>query len=147
MADDAKTPSELADEASRAARDALHAASGIAGEARSIAGDTMQTLRASAGDARATAGEAVDTARGVAADAKAVAADAVDTGKAYAHQGAKEAGKKIAGLKSRAADWQASCVKQIAAEPVKSVLVAAAGGALLAGLLLAFDRSERRYWD
>jgi ElaB/YqjD/DUF883 family membrane-anchored ribosome-binding protein len=87
--------------------------------------------------------EALDTARGIAADAKDVASDAAATGKAYARGALDEAGKKIAGLRERAAGWEASCVKQIEAEPVKAVLIAAAGGALLAGLLLAFDRSRR----
>lgn len=122
MADDAKTPSQLADQARQAAQDASSAAGGLAGEA-------------------------LDTARGVAADAKDVAADAVDTGRAYARNAVNESGKKIASFKEQAAQWQASCSKQIAADPVKAVLIAAAGGALLAGLLLAFDRSGGRYCD
>ena len=85
--------------------------------------------------------------RGVAADAKDVAADAIGTGRIYAQSAVNEAGKKIVSVRERAAEWQASCAKQIAAEPVKSVLVAAAGGALLAGLLLAFGRSKPRYYD
>lgn len=144
MADDAKTSSQLADEARQTGRDASTAASGIAGEAKAIASDTFQALRSSAKDARATAGEALDTVRGVAADAEDVAADAMDTGKAYAQNAVNQAGKKIANFREQAAEWQESCVKQIAAEPVKSVLVAAAAGALLAGLLLAFDRAGRR---
>jgi ElaB/YqjD/DUF883 family membrane-anchored ribosome-binding protein len=119
MADDAKSPSQIADEARQAGRDAAEAASGIAGEA-------------------------LDTARGVAADAKDVASDAATTAKAYARNAVDESGKKITSLREQAAQWQASCSKQIAAEPVKSVLLAAAGGALLAGLLLAFDRPARR---
>ena len=147
MTDDAKTPSQLADEARQTGRDASKAASGIADEAKSIANDTVQALRSSAADAKATAGEAIDTVRGVAADAKDVAADAVGTGKAYARNAVNETGKKITSFREQAAHWQESCAKQIAAEPVKSVLIAAAGGALLAGLLLAFDRSGRRYYD
>jgi ElaB/YqjD/DUF883 family membrane-anchored ribosome-binding protein len=147
MADDPKTPSQLADEARRAGRDASAAAGGLAGEAKTIARDTAQSLRSSAADAKATAGEALDTARGIAADAKDVASDAADTGRAYARSAVNEAGKKIAGFRERAAGWQASCAKHIEAEPVKAVLIAAAGGALLAGLLLAFDRSGRRYDD
>ncbi|MDQ0569965.1 ElaB/YqjD/DUF883 family membrane-anchored ribosome-binding protein [Variovorax paradoxus] len=147
MADDAKTPSELADEARQTGRDASTAASGLADEAKAIARDTAEALRSSAKDAKATAGEALDTLRGVAADTKDVAADAVDTGKAYARHAVNEAGQKITSFREQAAAWQESCVKQIAAEPVKSVLVAAAAGALLAGLLLAFDRSGRRYCD
>ena len=147
MTEDAKTPSQLADEARQIGRDASEAASGIADEAKSIASDAAQALRASAADAKATAGEALDTVRGVAADAKDALADTIGTGRTYAQNAVNEAGKKIVGFKERAALWQASCSKQIAREPVKSVLVAAAGGALLAGLLLAFDRSERRYYD
>lgn len=147
MAEDAKTPSQLADEARQTGQDLSKAAGGFAGEAKAIAGDTVQTLRSSVADAKATAGEAIDTARGVAADAKDVAADAVDTGKAYARNAVNESGRKIASFKDQAAQWQESCVKQIAADPVKSVLIAAAGGALIAGLLLAFDRSQRRYFD
>jgi ElaB/YqjD/DUF883 family membrane-anchored ribosome-binding protein len=144
MADDAKTPSQLADEAKQTGQDAARAASGVAGEAKAIAGDAAQALRSGLGDAKATAGEALDTARGVAADAKDVAADAVNTGRAYARNAVNESGKKIAGFKEQAAQWQEACSKQIAADPVKSVLIAAAGGALLAGLLLAFDRSGSR---
>lgn len=147
MADDAKTPSQLAEEAKQTGQDAAKAASGLAGEAKAVASDTVHALRSSVDDAKATAGEALDTARGVAADAKDVAADAVNTGRAYARNAVNESGKKIASFKEQATQWQASCVKQIAAEPVKSVLIAAAGGALVAGLLLAFDRSPRRYWD
>jgi ElaB/YqjD/DUF883 family membrane-anchored ribosome-binding protein len=143
MADDAKTPSQLADEARRAGRDASAAASGLAGEAKTIAGDTARALRSGAADAKATAGEALDTARGIAADAKDVASDAAETGRAYARNAVDEAGKKFTGFKERAVEWQGSCVKRIEAEPVKAVLIAAAGGALLAGLLLAFDRSGR----
>lgn len=147
MADDAKTPSQLADEARQAGRDASTAASGLADEAKTIAGDTVQALRSSASDAKATAGEALDTVRGIAADAKDVAADAVGTGRVYAQDAVNEVGRRIVNLRERAAEWQESCAKQIAAEPVKAVLIAAAGGALLAGLLLAFDRSGRRYDD
>lgn len=71
-------------------------------------------------------------------------ADAVAADKAYAQNAVNETGKKLVSLEERAAQWHASCSKRIAADPVKSVLLAAAGGALLAGLLLAFDRSDRR---
>ena len=147
MADDAKTPSQLADEARQTARDASTAVSGIADEGKAIAQDAAHALRSSAQNAKATAGEALDTVRGVAADARDVAADAADAGKAYARSAVDEVGKKAARFKDRSAGWQEACVKQIAAEPVKSMLVAAAGGALFAGLLLAFDRSGRRYCD
>ena len=144
MADDAKTPSQLADEARQIGRDASNAASGITDEAKTIASETVQALRSSAADARATAGEALDTVRGVAADAKDVAADAIGTGRTYAQSAVNHVGKKIVSVRERAAEWESSCARQIAAEPVKSVLVAAAGGALLAGVLLAFGRSRPR---
>lgn len=97
-------------------------------------------------DEAKTPSQLADAARGIASDAQDVAADAVDTGKAYAENAVNQAGKKIVSFEERAAQWHASCTKRISADPVKSVLLAAAGGALLAGLLLAFDRSDRPDW-
>lgn len=87
-----------------------------------------------ADQATQTGSDAIDTAGDIAHDAKATASEAVD-----------KTGKKITALRDRAVQWQASCAKQIADDPIKSVLLAAAGGALLAGVLLAFDRPSRRY--
>jgi len=79
------------------------------------------------------------------AGADEAAADDANADKAYARNAVNQTGRKIMSFEDRAAEWHAACSKRIAADPVKSVLLAAAGGALLAGLLLAFDRSGRRW--
>jgi ElaB/YqjD/DUF883 family membrane-anchored ribosome-binding protein len=140
MADDTQTVSQLADEAHQVGRDASTAASDLAGEVKTIAANATEAWRTTAADATATAGEALDTVRGV-------AADAAGTGRAYAQEAVHEARRTMTSLRERAGEWQASCVKHIAAEPVKAVLMAAAGGALLAGLLLVFDRPALRHDD
>lgn len=81
----------------------------------------------------------------LAAGAGEEAGDDAGADKAYARNAVNETGRKIMRFEDRAAEWHAACSKRIAADPVKSVLLAAAGGALLAGLLLAFDRSGRRW--
>lgn len=126
MTDEFKTPSQVADEATSAGRDAAEAFRGVAGEA-------------------------LDTAKGVAADARDIASDSVDAAKAFARNAVNETGQKLTSLEARAEQWHAACAQRIAADPVKSLLLAAAGGALLAGVLLAFDRSARdtdpwRHW-
>ncbi len=55
------------------------------------------------------------------------------------------AGKKITDLKHKAADLQSASVRYVGDEPVKSVLIAAAGGALLTALFVKFIGGGRRY--
>lgn len=116
--EDVKTPSEVAEEARQAGRDAMNAAQGHAAEA-------------------------LDTAMGVAADAKDVARDATATGKAYARSAMDAAGEKLGVLQDKMAAAQESCTRYIGQEPVKATMMAVAGGALLTGLLMAALRGRR----
>lgn len=113
-----KTPSELADEARQAGRDAMSAVQG-------------------------QAAEALDTAEGVAADAKDVAQDATAAGKAYARGAVEAASEKLGVLQDKVAAAQESCTRYIAQQPVKATMMAVAGGALLTGLLMAAVRGRR----
>lgn len=113
-----KTPSEVADEARQAGRDAMSAVQGHAEEAR-------------------------DTAQGMAADAKDVARDAAATGKAYARSAIDAANEKLGVLQDKVATAQETCTRYIAQEPVKATMMAVAGGALLTGLLMAAVRGRR----
>jgi len=145
MADDFKTPSQLAEDTKHVGRDAAQAANGIANEAKSIGADAAQSLRPAIEDAKATGREAVDTANGVARDAKEIASDAAETTRNYASGAVNAAGKKITDLKHKAADLQDASVRYVGDEPVKSVLIAAAGGALLTALFIKFIGGGRRY--
>jgi len=145
MADDSKTPSQLAGETKHVGRDAVQAANGIAGEVKAIGADAARSLRPSIEDAKATGREAVDTAKGLVEDVKDVASDAADTTRGYASGAVNAAGKKITDLKHKAADLQSASVQYVGDEPVKSVLIAAAGGALLTALFIKFIGGGRRY--
>ena len=113
-----KTPSEVAAEARQASHDAVEAVQGHAAEA-------------------------LDTAKGVAADAQDIARDAAATGKVYARGALDAAGQKLGLLQDKVAAAQDSCTRYIAQEPVKSTMMAVAGGALLTGLLMAALRGRR----
>ena len=97
------------------------------------------------GDAVAAGVELLDTAKGLAADAKDIASDAAETTRTYASGAVNAAGKKITDLKHKAADLQDASVRYVGDEPVKSVLIAAAGGALLTALFIKFIGGGRRY--
>ncbi|RZL48823.1 MAG: hypothetical protein EOP71_03655 [Variovorax sp.] len=81
----------------------------------------------------------------MAADAKDIASDAADSTRTYAANAVNAAGKKITDLKHKAADLQSASVQYVGDEPVKSVLIAAAGGALLTALFIKFLGGGRRY--
>lgn len=144
MAEDAKTPSQLAEEAKQTGRDAAQAAEGIAQEAKAIGASTAQSLRANAEDAKATGREALDTAKGLANDARDIAGDAAATGRRYAKDAVGAASAKLRGLSNQASELQVACTRYVAAEPVKSILYAAAGGAAVTALLISFMRGSGR---
>lgn len=85
----------------------------------------------------------LDTTRGMAEDATDSAQEATATGKAYARSAVDAAGKKLGLWQDRVAAAQDSCTHYIAQAPVKSTLMAVAGGALLTGLLMAGLRRRR----
>lgn len=108
-----------------------------------IAAEARQTGRDAAQAIEGQAAEALDTARGVAADAKDIAHDASTTGKVYARSAVDAAGRKLGLWQDKVAAAQESCTRYIAQEPVKSTMIAVAGGALLTGLLMAAVRGRR----
>lgn len=144
MANEAvKSPSEIAEETRRTAHEANEALHGHAAEAQQIGQAAAGSMRSSLEDASQTGAEALDTARGVAADLRERAQDAARTGKAYAQNAVNAAGRRLTTWQDQVADAQASCTRYIAQEPVKATLIAAAGGALLTGLLMATLRGHR----
>jgi len=117
--DDLKTPEELA-------QDAAQAAQGYASGAATIDSNAFQSIRSNVEDAKATGQEALDAAKGFAKDA------------------VNAAGKKIEDLTGQINHLKARSTQHIADDPVRSIVYAAIGGALLTALLLALMR-ERRY--
>ena len=144
MAEDAKTPSQIADEARQTGRDAAQAAAGLTQEAKAIGAGAAQALRSSADDARTTGREAADTAKGLANDARDIAGDAAATGRRYAKDAVQAASAKLRGLSNQASELQVACTRYVAEEPVKSILYAAAGGAFVTALLISFMRGGSR---
>ncbi|RZL90032.1 MAG: hypothetical protein EOP82_17100 [Variovorax sp.] len=142
--DDTKTPAQLAEEAEQIGRDALMAAKGYAQESGQIGKDAAQSIRTSLEDAKETGKQAADTLAGLSGDAKDMAKDAVDTGRAYAQNAVNATGRKIRDFNGRMRDARESCLRTIAEQPVRSTLIAAAGGAALMALLLGLMRGERR---
>ena len=143
--DPTKTPSQLADEARQTGQEAANTAQGYARAASQIGQDGLSSIRSSADDAMQLGRDALDAAQAYAGDAKDLAGDAADTGRAYAKSAVDAAGKKIGQLKDRMDDARQTSAKYVADEPVRSVLIAAAGGALLTALFLAVMRGSRRY--
>jgi hypothetical protein len=141
--DPVKTPSQLAQEAQRTAREALEAAQGYAEESRRIGQDTLRSIRGSAEDAQATGREAIDTVKGLSNDARDMAKDAAAIGKTYARNAVNATGGKIRNFRDQCDDAKASCARYIEAEPVRATLYAAAAGAVLMGLVLATRRGRR----
>jgi ElaB/YqjD/DUF883 family membrane-anchored ribosome-binding protein len=149
--DDVKTPSQIAEEARQAGRDAVQAVQGHVHEANQIGRDAVQAIRPNVEDARQTAREAVDTAKGVASDAQDIASDAARTGRAYARDAANKAvdkaSSKFNDFRQQVGQARDNCAQYIADEPVKAALISAAGGAALTVLLLSMLRAGRSYYD
>ncbi|VWX60555.1 conserved hypothetical protein [Burkholderiales bacterium 8X] len=144
-----KSPSQLGEDAKQTGRDAMDSARGYAQEAKETARDATQSIRSSADDAAQLGREALGTAKSYAEDAKKTARQAVDTGKAYAKDAVNAAGRKLGDLRGQVDVAKERGTRYINEEPVRAVMIAAAGGALLTALILAAlrsDRSDRRYY-
>lgn len=138
--DPIKTPSEIADEARQTASDAFVAAQGYARESGRIGREGMQSIRATVEDAMITGSEAVDTVAGLSNDTADIVKDAAATGRAYARNAVSATGRRLRDWKGQVDHAKESCTQYIADEPVRSTLVAAAGGAVLMTLLLSFTK-------
>lgn len=141
--DPIKTPSEIADEARQTASDAFVAAQGYARESGRIGREGLQSIRATVEDARDTGSEAMDTVAGLANDTAEIVKDAANSSRAYARNAVDATGRKLHDWKSQVSHARESCTQYIADEPVRASLIAAAGGAVLMTLMLAF---VRRRW-
>jgi hypothetical protein len=138
-----RTPAELAEEARQARDDAIAAAQGYAAESMAIGRSAAQSVRSNFQDATATGAQALDTAERMASDSMAIASEAVDTGRAYAQDAVDAAGKKIGTVRMDLQGLKEKSFQYIADEPVRSVLYAAVGSALLTALVLAIGRGRR----
>lgn len=118
--DNVKTPPELVDETQRTAREALQAAQGYAQESARMGRDAVQSIRSTVEGAKETGSEALDT-----------------TGKAYAQHAVNATGRKLRDWKGQVVHVKESCAQYVADQPVRSSLIAAAGGAVLMALLLS----------
>ncbi|MDM0042003.1 hypothetical protein QTH89_01000 [Variovorax sp. J22G21] len=112
---DVKTPSQLADEASATANEAIDSARNFAQASKGIAADAVSSLRGSAQDARQVGQDVVDAA-----------------------------GRKIDDIKAQVDSARRQGEQYVADQPVRAALMAAAGGAVLTALLISWMRGGRR---
>jgi len=142
--DHAKTPSELADEARELGRDAAESVQGYAAAAKQTADLAAQSIRPQIDEAARLGRDAIADARSYARDAGQTARAAVDTGRAYARDAARAAVRKVDDLKAQAGQAKERGARYVMDDPVRAVMFAAAGGALLTALFLAAMRSDPR---
>ena len=81
-------------------------------------------------------------ANGYADDARGLASQALDSTREFANQAFDRAGSRFRDLRSGASDYAQATTRYIADEPVKSALIAAAVGAVVAGIVIAMRRSN-----
>lgn len=81
-------------------------------------------------------------ANSYAEDARARASQALDSTREFANVAFDRAGARFRDIRSGANDYAQATTRYIADEPVKSALVAAAIGALVAGIVIAMRRSN-----
>lgn len=80
-------------------------------------------------------------AAGYAEDARGLASHALETTREFANQAFDRAGSRFRDLRSGASGYAHATGRYIAEEPVKSALIAAAVGAIVAGVVIAMRRS------
>ena len=77
---------------------------------------------------------------GYSSESKTSGRQALESAKAYAREAVSAAGDKVGGLKAKAGELKDQGSHYVAEQPVRSVLMAAAGGAALTALLVAAIR-------
>ncbi|MDM0032305.1 hypothetical protein QTI33_09205 [Variovorax sp. J22P271] len=102
--------------------------------------DEGSSMRRSMADADAIGRETSNAAQDHLQDAKRKAGRVADSARTYARNAA---GEKIRGLKEQAGDLRVKGQQHVMDEPIKAVLCAAAGGALITALLLALSAPRR----
>lgn len=106
-------------------------------------GDDSASMRGAREEADSFGRKAADATSGYLQDAKAKASATVQAGKEYAQDAVNAAGKKIDSVKGQAAEIKQRGMQFAADEPVKAVVYAAAGSAVLTALLLTWMRGRR----
>lgn len=74
-------------------------------------------------------------------EARARASQALDSTREFANVAFDRAGARFRDLRSGATDYAHATTRYVADEPVKSALIAAAVGAVVAGIVIAMRRS------
>jgi hypothetical protein len=106
-------------------------------------GDDSASMRGAREEADSFGRRAADATSGYLQDAKAKASATVQAGKEYAQDAVNAAGKKIDSVKGQAAEMKQRGMQFAADEPMKAVVYAAAGSAVLTALLLTWMRGRR----
>lgn len=94
-------------------------------------------------DAKDLGRDAVATGRNYLDDAKKSGKQTLDTARSYARNAVNSTGQKVSDIRSKASDLKEQGGQYIAEQPVRSVLMAVAGGAALTALLVAAVRRGR----
>ena len=81
-------------------------------------------------------------AAGYAEDARGLASHALESTREFANHAFDRAGSHLRDLRSGATGYASATSRYIADEPVKSALIAAAVGAVVAGIVIAMRRSN-----
>jgi ElaB/YqjD/DUF883 family membrane-anchored ribosome-binding protein len=115
MADETKTPAQIAEDARQ---------TGLA---------SSQAFTSLAADAKGVGRDAAAMAKAVASDAKSLAGDAINTARDTASTSAKQA---LDGLKAKATEVKVAGIQYVADEPARAVLVAFVGGVIIGALLM-----------
>lgn len=102
------------------------------------------SMRRSMDAADAVGRNAANAAQGCLQDAEDKAGSVADSAKTYARNAVDAAGQKIQGMKEQAADLRAKGQRYVMDEPIKAIICAAAGGALVTALLIALSAPRRR---
>jgi len=106
-------------------------------------GDDSASMRGAREEADSFGRRAADATSGYLQDAKAKASATVQAGKEYAQDAVNAAGKKIDSVKGQAAEMKQRGMQFAADEPMKAVVYAAAGSAVLTALLVTWMRGRR----
>lgn len=96
-----------------------------------------EQAQAGAQDAFNQAQDGVKSRNGYPGESKAAGREALASAKAYAREAVTAAGEKASGLQAKARELKNQGSHYVAQQPVRSVLMAAAGGAALTALLVA----------
>lgn len=142
--DNAKTPAELADEAAKLGSEASDTVQGYAQAAKQTTRAAAESIAPHVEEAKRLGNRAAADAKAYVGQAKETVKAAMDTGRVYAKDAVNAAGKKIDDLKGQIDQAKQAGAQYVIDEPVRAVVMAAVGGALITALFLAAMRGGRR---